>query len=64
MLIDTREINQACQSAAYGRGRYVFASTAQFPKLRIIRAKTIKGTQKVLTLNGGNWVVPTKVWAE
>lgn len=65
MLISTREINQACQSAACRQGRqYVFASTAQHPKLRIIRAKTFRGIQKVLTLSGGNWLVPTQVWTE
>jgi hypothetical protein len=65
MLISTREINQACQDAATRQGRqYVFASTAQFPKIRIIRAKTFSGIQKVLMLNSGNWVVPTKVWVQ
>lgn len=64
MLATTRQINKCCQIAAYGKGRYVFCSTAEQEKLRITRAKTEKGTLKVRTLNSGRWVVPTKVWIE
>lgn len=64
MSISTRDINAWCEAAAHGRGKYVFCSTEEREKLRITRAKTFKGVQKVLTLNSGTWVVPTKVWVE
>jgi hypothetical protein len=63
-MVSTRNINEWCEAAAYGRGKYVFCSTESSEKLRIIGAKTFKGVQKVKALSSGKWVVPTKVWVE
>jgi hypothetical protein len=60
-LTTVRAINEACWLAAVNsRGRTVYAETATDNRVKIFKARTVKGVLQVRT--GSGWRTASRVW--
>lgn len=60
-LTTVREINHACTENINARAQGVYCDSRADYRLRVCRARTVKGVLQVRIV-GGDWIIPTSVY--